>query len=226
MTKLYQYLRNGLVSLGLAAASALIFAAPAKAEPTVSVYGGASFSPHAGVDFDPGDGIQRRVTPKWDAKNFEMPPYYGVRATWWLESMPQIGLAVDFTHAKAAAEPLPRPFTVLEFTDGVNFLTANLIYRHQMEGRFTPYIGAGAGLAIPHVEATIPGFTQTAEYQITGIAAQAFIGVDTKITDNWSVFGEYKAGYAQIDADLQGGGNLDTHVISHQFLVGVTFRFY
>ena len=226
MTSLYQYLRTGLVSLGVAAATALLLSVPANSEPTISVYGGASFSPHAGVDYDQGDGIQRRVTPKWDAKNFEMPPYYGIRATWWLESMPEFGLALDFTHAKAAADPLPAPFTVLEFTDGVNFLTANLLYRYQTESRFTPYAGAGLGLAIPHVEATIPGVTNTAEYQITGLAAQAFVGVDTKVDDNWSVFGEYKAGYAQIDADLQGGGNLDTHVISHQFLLGVTYKFY
>ena len=226
MTSLYQYLRTGLVSLGIAAAATVLFTAPAKAEPTISVYGGGSFSPHAGVDFDPGDGIQRRVTPKWDGASFEAPPYYGVRATWWMDSMPELGFALDFTHAKAVADPVPRPFTTLEFTDGLNFLTANVLYRYQTESRFTPYAGIGVGVAIPHVEVVIPGFTNTAEYQVTGVAVQALVGVDAKITDSWSVFGEYKAGYADIDADLNGGGSLETHVISHQFLAGVTYRFY
>ncbi len=224
MTNQYQYLRIGLVSFSLAAASAFSFA-PASAEPAISVFGGGSFSPHAGVDYNLGNGTSGRVTPKWDAENFEAPPYYGVRATWWIETMPEFGLALDFTHAKAAADPVPAPFSVLEFTDGVNFLTANLLYRYQTESRFTPYGGIGVGLAIPHVEVTVPGVTSTAEYQVTGVAAQAFIGLDTKIVDNWSVFGEYKAGYAQIDADLNGGGNIDTHVISHQFLLGVTYTF-
>ncbi len=224
MTNQYQYLRIGLVSLSLAAAMGLS-AVSASAEPTISGYGGVSFSPHAGVDFNLGNGTTGRVTPKWDAENFEAPPYYGIRATWWLDSRPEFGLALDFTHAKAAADPVLAPFTVLEFTDGVNFLTANVLYRYQSDSQFTPYGGVGVGLAIPNVEVTVPGVTNTAEYQVTGVAAQAFIGVDTKFTDNWSVFGEYKAGFAQIDADLNGGGNIDTHVISHQFLLGVTYSF-
>ena len=155
MTSLYQYLYSGLVSLGIAAVASVLFTTAVKAEPAISVYGGGSFSPHAGVDFDPGDGIRRRVTPKWEADNFEMPPYYGVRATWWLESMPEVGLAVDFTHAKASADPVPRGLTVLEFTDGVNFLTANLLYRYQTESRFTPYVGAGVGIAVPAARISI-----------------------------------------------------------------------
>ena len=226
MNSLYQYLRTGLVSLGFAAASAIVFSAPANSEATISGYVGGSFSPHAGVDYNLGNGTTGRVTPKWEAENFEMPPYYGVRATWWMDQMPELGFALDFTHAKASADPVPAPFTVLEFTDGVNFLTANVLYRYQTESRFTPYGGVGVGVAIPHVEAVVPGVTSTLEYQVTGVAAQAFIGVDTKLTDDWSVFGEYKAGYAQIDADLNGGGSLETHVISHQFLVGLTYKLF
>ena len=189
----------------------------------LSVYGGANFSPHSSVDYSvPGFG-SGSVTPAWDGASFQMPPYYGVRATYWLDAMPQIGLAVDFTHAKVKADPVPAPFSTLEFTDGINFLTLNAIYRHDLGMALTPYLGVGVGLSIPHVEAEIPGVTKTEEYQVTGVAANFFAGADYAITDNWSVFGEYKFSYGQVDADLNGGGSLQTDIISNQVILGVTY---
>lgn len=209
-----------------AAVLACSVSSAAFAEGALSVYGGANFSPHSGVDYRLGNGTTGKVSPAWDGASFEMPPYYGVRATWWIETMPEFGFALDFTHAKVKADPVPAPFTKLEFTDGINFLTANAIYRNQMDNGFTPYAGVGVGLAIPHVEAIVPGVTNTQEYQITGVAAQAFVGVDYKLNENWSVFGELKSTYGQVDADLNGGGNLDTHVISNQIIVGVTYTLF
>lgn len=202
-------------------------AAPsALAEGSISIFGGANFSPHAGVDYNLGNGTIGKVTPKWDGASFEAPPYYGVRGTWWLDSMPEIGIALEFTHAKVKADPVPAPFTKLEFTDGINFVIANVIYRHPMENGFTPYAGLGAGLSIPHVEAVVPGVTNTMEYQVTGAAVQGLVGVDYRFDEHWSVFGEFKSTYGQVDADLNGGGNLDTHVVSNQILVGVTYKIF
>ncbi len=36
----------------------------------------------------------------WDTNPFEMPPYYAIRLTHWLDRSPDWGVAVDFTHAK------------------------------------------------------------------------------------------------------------------------------
>ncbi len=201
------------------------------AEATISVYGGANFSPHARVKTFNGAGTQTSSNSVgWDGESFEMPPYYGVRATWWLEETPEFGLAVDFTHAKVKASTLPKSFTTLEFTDGINFLTANALYRHDMGTGFTPYIGLGVGAAIPHVEVAgdpaVVGPTQTLEYQVTGFAAQALIGVDYKIDDHWSVFGELKSNYGVVDADLAGGFKLETEIISNQVIFGVTYKLF
>ncbi len=59
---------------------------------------------------------------------------------------------------------------VQEFTDGMNTLTANAYRRFQPMGDFAPYVGAGIGLAIPHVEVS-NGVTSTEEYQHIGPAA-------------------------------------------------------
>jgi len=198
------------------------------AESTISVYGGANFSPHSRLETSGTAFGPTSKAIKWDGASFEMPPFYGIRATHWLTHMPQLGVALDFTHSKVKADPPPNNFTKLEFTDGINFLTVNGLYRHKMGNGFTPYAGVGVGLSIPHVEvagAAVDG-NVTEEYQVTGIAAQAFIGVDYQIDQNWSVFGEFKSTYGQVEADLNGGGKLDTHIVSNQVIVGVTYKLF
>ncbi len=199
----------------------------ANAEATISVFTGANFSPHSGVDYDFNNGNSGDVTVGWDGESFEPPPYYGVRATWWLEDTPQFGIAAEFTHAKVKADPLPAGFTTLEFTDGINFVTLNGLYRYDLGNGFTPYVGIGGGISVPHVEVDDGpgGAPETSEYQVTGFAAQAFIGIDYKFADDWSVFGEFKSTYGQVDADLEGGGSLETDIISNQIIIGLTYKF-
>lgn len=212
---------SGTAVLGLSTA--------AQAEATISVYGGANFSPHSRVRTkDAAGNITSSNSVGWDGASFQMPPYYGVRATWWLEQSPAWGFAVDFTHAKVKADPLPAGFTKLEFTDGINFLTANALYRWDMGNGWTPYVGAGVGLSIPHVEVDGPvvGNNQTLEYQVTGVAVQALAGVNYAVTDNWSLFGEFKSNYGVVDAELNGGGSLETDIISNQVIFGVTYKFF
>lgn len=218
----------GLVLVLSAGISGIMNTGPAKAEATISIYAGHNSSPHSTVDYNLNLGAgPQSVGVGWDGKSFEMPPYYGYRATWWLESKPEIGLAIDFSHSKVYASPLPAGLSVLEFTDGINFLTANVLYRHQSESRFTPYGGVGLGITIPSVEVSnVAGTSKTKNYQLGGIAGQALIGVDAKISENWSVFAELKSSYAMIDGDLSGGGSVSTDIISNQIIVGVTYRFF
>jgi lipid A oxidase len=164
----------------------------------------------------------------WEGRSFEAPPHYGFRATWWQTE--RLGWALDFNHAKVYADDATLAalgFPVLEFTDGLNLLTAGPMMRFpSAERRWTPYIGAGLGIAIPYVEVqTQAGAPATREYQVTGLAATALAGVSCEITDRWSIFGEAKIGHSQIDADLVGGGTLDTSVTTRQLNLGVSYRF-
>lgn len=166
---------------------------------------------------------------EWEGRSFEAPPHYGLRAVWWQNE--RLGWALDFNHAKVYADDATLAasgFPVLEFTDGLNLLTAGPMLRFpSADRRWTPYIGAGLGIAIPYVEVqTQAGAPETREYQITGLAATALAGVSFEITDRWSLFGEAKIGHSQIEADLVGGGTLETEVTTRQLNIGVSYRFH
>ncbi|MDY8109722.1 outer membrane beta-barrel protein [Fulvimarina sp. 2208YS6-2-32] len=199
----------------------------ARAEYVISAYGGYNFSFDGDVDVANGPST-RHYDVEWDGKSFEKgAPFYGVRGTWWLNDFgkPDLGVAIDFSHAKVAAEPLPAGVEVLEFTDGLNLLTLNALYRFETGGRLTPYVGAGAGISIPHVEYRETGGPETFEYQVTGPAIQGLAGVDVAVTDSLSVFGEYKLSYTSNDADLVNGGSLKTDIFTNQLIVGASFKF-
>lgn len=189
---------------------------------------------------------------KWDTEPFEMPPYYGVRVTHWLHRYTDWGLALDFTHAKMISdrgrtvqvvgerdgmpvdnvELLGGTFNQLEFSDGHNLFTLNVMRRwHPLEGRgrFTSpatavYVGGGLGFAMPHVE-VVTADTDTMEYQLAGPAAQLVTGISVPLGKRFSVITEYRFTYAEIDADLKGGGSLTTDAMTHHLNVGIGFGF-
>ncbi|MEM1038823.1 MAG: outer membrane beta-barrel protein [Pseudomonadota bacterium] len=218
------------LALALAASTTLMaatFVSSAQAETTLSIFGGANFSPHSTVDYDFNSGTSGSETVAWDGASFEYPPYWGARINYWFDQAPAWGVGLEFTHAKVKADPLPADFDKLEFTDGINFLTLNAYYRYDTQTEWTPYAGVGLGLSIPHVEVIEAGSTvETIEYQVTGFAAQALVGVDYAITDNWSAFAEYKMTYGQVEADLSDGGSLSTDIISNQILFGITYKLF
>lgn len=188
----------------------------------------------------------------WDDKSFESPPYYGLRVGYWFKDLTNWAAAIDFTHAKMVSdlgqtvsvsstlngtpvsgqERLGDTFEVLEFTDGHNLITLNGMYRWMDLGtpgtffnRLQPYVLVGLGIAYPHAEVTIEG-DRTFEFQNTGLAAQAGDGLDVDITRLMSVFAEYRLSYAEIDAELVGGGTLKTEPWTRHFNLGVTVSFF
>lgn len=225
-------LPSTFASLGLALAISTglgsnYLTSTAQAELELSFYSGFNTSPHSVVDYDFNLGAGRQsTTVKWDGEALVMPPYFGLRATWWFDSYPAWGIALDNSHSKVAANPMPAGFEKLEFTDGINIYTVNLQYRFLNSTRFTPYVGAGVGFTTPHVEVQNAALTsKTFEYQFGGPAVLGLVGVTARINKNWSVFTEFKSAYVMIDADLKFGGSLSTNIISNQFILGVSYNF-
>jgi len=210
----------------------VLFASPAaRAEFQISAYGGANTANNSDVTLNT-PLVNGTFDVDWFGDSFEAPPYWGIRGAWWLDdfNLPRWGVAIDYTHAKVKADlddpDLHGRFSTLELTNGLNTATLNALYRAPLGHRFTLYGGAGAGVAFPHVEVeTVPSQGKTFEYQVTGPTVQGLIGIDVDLAYGFSAFAEYKANFSWNDADLVGGGTLETNVLTHQFAVGLSYRF-
>jgi lipid A oxidase len=202
-------------------------AGPALAEFELSVYSGYQTSPHSVVTGDEPDGLgDFDFTAAWEGKSGSAPPYYGIRGTWWRSET--IGYGLEFNHAKVYADSKTRGdngFERLEFTDGLNIVTVNVFRRFpDLERSWTPYIGAGLGVAVPHVDVETED-NKTFGYQLTGPAVQWVAGITYPVSDSWAVFGEYKGTYSQNTADLDGGGTIETNIVTNALNLGVSFNF-
>jgi lipid A oxidase len=204
-----------------------LIALPASAEFELSVYTGWQTSPHSVVEGNDPNGVgDFDFTAAWEGRSGEAPPYYGFRGTWWRSET--LGFGIEFNHAKVYAddETLRKAgFERLEFTDGLNLLTLNVFRRFPgTPTSFTPYVGGGLGVSIPHVDVKTPG-GKTFEYQLTGPAVQWVAGVSYPLSETWSIFGEYKGSYSQNSADLDGGGKLETNIVTNALNLGISLNF-
>ncbi|HPG88151.1 MAG TPA: hypothetical protein PLD46_00745 [Hyphomicrobium sp.] len=205
---------------------------------------------------------------EWFTKPFDNPLYYGARIQRWMDGG-RFGTMVDFTHSKAYApmttdtkftgtldgKPAPELvkvkdyFDKLEFSHGHNMLTLNGLMRLGSFGQFSPYVGLGGGISLPHSELhlkTDP--TRTYEYQYTGLNGQALLGLEFRLKTG-SIFLEYKFTLADYEApithrdgnwlpvdmwrqfsrwwsgDEPPGGWASTRLTSHQVIGGFYVRF-
>lgn len=199
-----------------------------QAEVELGLYGGLQGARPSDVKFE-GDSVipDADYTIGWDGRSLDAPFYYGLRATHWASDT--MGYGLDFTHAKIYPKDgdLPAGFDRLEFTDGLNILTAN-VYRRWPgafhSGQVTPYIGAGLGVSVPYVEVEYDD-SVTAGYQYTGPAAALIAGVSYDLTDRWGLFAEYKATYSQNTGDLETGGTVKTDNVTNAINFGVSYTF-
>jgi lipid A oxidase len=224
-------MRRELSAVGVAIAGLCLWPMHALSEVQFSIYGGLNETFRSSVKLDKAPVSEERSID-WDGKSFEMPPYWGVRGTYWLGAASHWGVAIDFTHAKAAANldfASDPTYGRLEFTDGNNLLMVNVLYRFDpvFSATLVPYVGVGVGVAIPHVEVTLKNVApdKTYEYQVAGPAAQVLGGLEYKMTPAWSVFAEARLSYSHISADLAGGGSLETELWSPQLAIGLSYRF-
>jgi len=222
------------------------YPAVSRAEYSFAFYGGASASRDSDVRLQQAGGTDLEFHGiSWRERSFKLPIYYGMRLTRWSQNSPNWALALDFTHAKVYAklnetvrvsgtrQGIPvnaneRPgdtFDELSMSHGHNLLTLNALYRwNQVDKRLHPYAGFGAGIAVPHVE-VITSSVSNDEYQIAGPAFNVMAGMMYEISDRLAVIAEYKWSYADIDADLQGGGSLETTVRTSHYNIGVVYNY-
>jgi lipid A oxidase len=219
---------------------------PAAAEFQIGVYGGRNESFDSDVTLVQPNGTNLTLYDvPWDGKSFASPPYWGARGIYWLDSSPAWGVMIDYNHAKiysdlgatvkvkgtrdgvalSGTDRVSNTFDILEFTDGLNQIYLGGTYRWQHEQWWTPYVGFGVGLSVPHVEVRRTGSSvKTFEYQVTGVAVEGLVGVDIASRPRVSAFGDYKLSFSSNDADLNGGGTLETDVWTNHFILGLSYR--
>lgn len=205
----------------------ILVATPSFAEQSLSIYGGIQDTANSEVKVTDIDGSQYSFDTIWEGRSFEAPPYYGLRYTNWRNE--NFGFAIDFVHSKAYAsdETLSSTgYDVLEFTDGINILSANGLYRLKEIGQITPYFGAGLGISIPHVEVQSPTMDEpNLGYQYGGLAAVALMGASYAVTDHFSIFAETRFDYIKLNVDFGENGQLDTNLINRALNLGVSYNF-
>ena len=232
----FKFLRKALkcsaVAGGLVLATGGVMA-QSGSQSEVTLYTGANAAPHSSVKFS-GAATSYGVadgsysTEGWETKSFGNPVYWGFRYTYWPTAGSQWGYGVDINHSKLYAKQMPHAnISRLEFSDGMNTLMANLYRRYpgvQSLWGGEPYWGVGLGISYPHVEVT-SATNRTFEYQYTGFAAQAMVGLRYSINDKWLAFGELRTQYIPMEADLDGGGKLEVDFINNHFSLGVSRLF-
>ncbi|MDX2308891.1 MAG: hypothetical protein NW216_11680 [Hyphomicrobium sp.] len=161
---------------------------------------------------------------EWFGQPFTNPIYYGVRVSRWFEGG-RTGAMLDFTHSKAISrrdqeakfegtydgKPAPEKaligdvFKKLEASHGHNMLTLNgLVRLPSLSWRFSPYVGLGAGINLPHSEVhVVTEPSRTYEYQMTGPVGQALVGLEVRLART-SYFLEYKFSLADYWMPLSG----------------------
>ncbi len=238
-------MRHLILSAALIGAST----SPVMAEVELSIYTGWQTAPHsrASGEIPEGDSSDAPVVDSaravsiaaapgesfnellgWEGKSNQMPPYYGLRATWWQND--RIGYGIEFSHNKVYAVEGDREklgFSRLELTDGLNIVTLNVARRWKDQwGALTPYVSGGLGVAIPHVDAKHDASGSTTfGYQVTGPALRMTAGASYALNDKYSIFGEYQFTYSSNDIDLDGGGSFKTDIKTNALNIGVSYSF-
>lgn len=202
----------------------MISAQPAAAEMEVSVYSGLQTLPHSTVDGSNAQGpFSRHV--KWEGKSLEPPPYWGARVMWWRDE--GIGIGVEVTHTKAYMSAVDRAalgFDRMEFSDGHNLITANIGKRWDRKLRqFSPYLMAGLGFAIPHVDA-FDGTNRTFGYQYAGPVVRLTAGAKYELNEKWAAFGEYQFTASENSVNLEGGGELNSRLFTNAINIGLSLK--
>ncbi len=220
------------------AAAFVLSAAPAIAEIELSLYLGVQSVQEstASGTLPGGAAVSRKFN--WEGNPLENPFYYGGRATWWTQN--NIGFGIEGTHAKAyasAADMAAFGVSKFELSDGHNIFTANIMKRWPgifNNQRFTPYVGAGAGFAMPHVDVQVIGSTgRTFGYETTGPALRGIAGLKYGINDKWALFSEYQITWSDNDLTIdpdpavlgQTAGKISTELVTHAVNFGISYSF-
>ena len=230
----------------------LLLTPPLRAEVELSIFTGVALSQNSDLDLHQTGGTDLTFHDvSFEGRDFQIPPYYGVRALWLPSDDSHWGFGAEFFHMKMYAgtddsvhvtgrrngvgvddtERISDTIDSFSLSHGLNYALADVVYRwmpgrrgENFLGHLTPYAGIGLGAAIPHVESNINGRFHE-EYQLHGPGMEALTGVNIMLSQHWGLMFEYKFTYANLDSLDVPRGSIEVTPLTHHFVTGVTFNF-
>ncbi len=229
-----------------------IFSSLAWAEVELSIFTGVALSQDTDLELHQAGGIDLTFRDvSFEGRDFETPPYYGLRALWFPREDSHWGFGAEFFHMKMYAETgdtvgvsgrrdgirvngneqISDTIEQFSLSHGLNYALGDIVYRwmpgrrgEDFLGHLTPYAGIGLGAAIPHVESKVNGNFHE-EYQFHGPGVQVLAGMNVVLTRHWGLMFEYKFTYANLDSLDIPGGSIEVTPLTHHLVTGVTFSF-
>ena len=198
----------------------------AHADWLIAGYIGAAHTPATTLEVVPGSAAAFELPDvEFVGKAFKSPIYYGYRVGW-MKADSSLGIEAEFTHAKTiAVDTHSATLSAFEQSHGLNFILGNLALRSRpfCAGRCIGVGRVGAGISLPHVEATYLG-THAESYQYGGPAVQAGVGLEVAVHKGLLVFADGRVTHTRVNDDVPGATVSGSFTSSHLDL-GIGWRF-
>ena len=226
--------------------------ANARAEVELSIFTGVALSQDSDLDLHQHGGTDLTFQDvSFSGRDFEPPPYYGIRALWFPSDTSHWGFGAEFFHMKMYAdtddtvhvtghrdglsvndnEQIRDTIETFSISHGLNYALGDIVYRwlpgkrgQDFLGHLEPYAGLGLGLTIPHVESSVNGVFHEG-YQVHGPGVEALAGVNVLLTRHIGLMFEYKFTYSNLDSLDIPGGSIEVTPLTHHLVTGLTFSF-
>lgn len=187
----------------------------------------------------------------FDDRSFDPAPYYGLRATYFFERLPWLGVGAEWFHFKIYAEtaetrritgtrggapydvtgPVDSVVQRFDLPNGVSYVTVDVVARHGFfrgpddaypGGRIQLYLGGGVGPVIAYPVSTIEGIRRTPGYQVAGVGIQGFAGIRVMLFKYVGVFLEGKLTHSSLTVGVSRGGEATLDETTRHLVGGIT----
>ena len=234
-----------LLRLAVALAAVLALPATADADWTLGVFLGNAWTHASTIDLVvPQLQTNLEIAPvEYRSESFRPPVYYGGRASWTPRATSPLAVEAEFIHMKVFAKndglahvqgtwrgapvddemPVGSVIQRLAMSHGLNFVLANVAFRHDVRKHLFAVVRAGVGATVPHVETTLDGFSKD-HYAGGGLAGQVAGGVEAEVMPHVHAIAEYKFTWTSPTIDV-ASGTATVPARSHHLVAGVTYRF-